>query len=652
MDKITINDLSETEMLDLCMGRNVFETETLNGRVPSVRHADASSGIRWAGVNNDKKAEPSLAYPCLSALGNSWNAELAKRYGAAVASDAKEKGIDVVLGPGINIKRYPKCGRNFEYLSEDPILTGVLARAYIEGMQENGVGACVKHYCLNNQENGRHWKSSNCDIRTIRELYLEAFEIALEAKPYEIMCSYNLLNGVRMSENEEYYTIARDEYGFDGLFVSDWGAVKDPVKSLNATLTLEMPYDQRHRKELRNALENGKISEDSLRYNANKVLELASKCDTNKKAKLPLLSLEERERIALETEEEGIVLLKNEGGTLPLKKDARILFCGAPTDHCLKGNGSSEVTPLGTPAKLDDELRNAGCQIETVRVFDHFAGHQASVDNVPLAYRKAKEADVTLIWAAEDGLAESESRDRNTIRLPRDEEDVILQLASVSKKTVVLLEAGSAIDMSVWIDKVDAVLYCPYGGERFATAVKNILLGTIAPSGRLSETFPIHESDLLSMHSPHNALGYQYAERQLVGYRQFVARKEKPLFPFGYGLSYTEFAYSDFETHRDGDAVIVSFKIKNAGSTKGKDVPQIYVRDCVDPETHSFHKLKAFAKIELAAGEEKEVMLCLDKRAFRHFDATSGTWAQSKGEFEISLCKSALDIVFSKKVKL
>lgn len=363
MKRTTVEDLTIDELASLTIGKNVWHNEDLNGRVPIFMVSDGPVGVRHPKDITDfihQESAPSIAYPCFECLSQTWDLSLAKDMGAAIAVDCIEKDIDMILGPGCNIKRLPTCGRNFEYLSEDPLIAGLFAREYINGVQEKNVGACLKHYCANNSETSRNFKSSDVDERTLREIYLKPFEIACEAKPYAVMCSYNLVNGVKMSEHKNLYNVLRNEFLFDGMVFSDWCAVFDRSASLAAGLDLEMPYDSIHLEALKKDLRNGIASTDDLKKCASRVLDMAYRCFENKEKQEISLSVEERYEVAKQIALEGAVLLKNENQTLPLKKEESILVTGVASEWYPYGGGSSEVPPREPYVKLEKELEGKG----------------------------------------------------------------------------------------------------------------------------------------------------------------------------------------------------------------------------------------------------------------------------------------------------
>lgn len=648
-------DLTAVEKAKLVMGANFWTNETLGGRVYEFVVSDGPVGLRQP---TDRTAAfqvsyPSIAYPATVVLSQTWNKELAALQGKALGNDCIEQNVDTLLGPGVNIKRDPLNGRNFEYYSEDPYLAGTMAREYISGVQSMHVGTCIKHFCCNNMEFSRHWASMEVDERTLREIYLKPFEIACEAKPWSLMCSYNLVNGRRMSENKKLYDVLHHEFGFDGLIISDWEAVKDPVASLNAGLGLEMPYNEVHHKEMMEKAEKGLLDPISLDYCADSVLSFAKKCEETKKLRKIDMTADERREVALKVEEEGIVLLKNKDNILPLRKDASVFVTGAPSIKYYCGGGSSEVKPELPFVSLKEALEEEGFDTTYGEsVLDNLGG-KGYVDNVKHGLDIALMKDYAIICVGDPNNVETEAFDRQTMKLSKEEECIILEYAkALDRHVIVVIEAGSSIDMSSWIDEVDAVLFMGYGGEMGHIALSHILSGKVSPSGRLSETFPLSYEDTPASRSYRDGSIIRYSEGLDVGYRYYETYLKPVLFPFGYGLSYASFEYSNMEVKEEGEDYLVSLDIENTSSIDAKEVVQLYVKELVKEVYRPVYELKEFTKVSLSAHEKKTVTLRLSKKAFSYYSVAYDCWRYRPGMFEIMVGKDSHNMVLKKRVEV
>ena len=593
---------------------------------------------------------PSVSMPAATVLCNSWNTELSYEVATVIAEDCIDRKIDLLLAPGVNIKRTPVCGRNFEYLSEDPFLAGKIAKAYIEGVQEKGVGTSLKHFCLNNAEYDRQAISAEVDERTMREIYLTAFEIALEAKPWTVMCSYNRILGIYASENPWILNeILRKEFGFDGLIVSDWGATHNAYLAAKATLDLTMPYHPKHSKLLKKAYEDGLITEEEIDERALKVLELTQKAEREKPAST--LTREERHAVAVRAAEEGIVLLKNEENLLPFKGQKRLLVCGRFANQPPQGGGSSLVDmPPQTP--LGELLQNAtGAEVTYLPCQDRGALGSAIL-NAPAVYEAAYRADATIVCVGNTKLLEFEGGDREYLRLPTVEEELIQNLAKYTDNLIVIVYAGSAVDMQAWIDKAKAVVFASFAGEGCNEALSNLLTGKTNPSGKLSETFPLSINDTpTGAMNATNGIVDRYSEGVFVGYRHYDEGNKPVLFPFGYGLSYSKFVYSDLEVTKTGKLCYeVSFTVTNVSSVDGKEISQLYVRDVISSVSRPQKELKGFAKIFLKAGESKKITLPLNERSFAFYSVPLKKWAVENGDFEILVGGSSRDLPLKAKL--
>lgn len=650
-----IKELSAIEKAKLVMGADFWCNETLGGRVYKFVVSDGPVGLRQPTNRNTTEQTNditihSVAYPSIQVLSQTWNKDAAHLMGKSIANDCIEQNVDVVLGPGVNIKRNPLNGRNFEYFSEDPYLAGTMARDYINGVQSMNVGTCLKHYCCNNSEFSRHWASMEVDERTLREIYLKPFEIACEANPWSVMCSYNLVNGRRMSENKKLYDILKKEFGFDGMIISDWSAVKDSEASMNAGLSLEMPYEQSHHDEMMDKAEKGLLDSDNLDKAASEVLSFAEKCETTKKIRKMDMTIEERRNVSLKVAEEGIVLLKNDNHILPIRKGSKVAVTGAPAKEYYFGDGSAHVVPEKEPINLTDALNEVGVHAKYYDSIWTKKSFKVNVSRVSEGLNGALESDYTILAVGNDNECETEAYDRAMMKLTNEEEIVIHHFAKVTDKLIVVIEAGSPIDMSNWIDEVAAVVYMGYGGQLGHKALSEILVGDINPSGKLSETFPICLEDTPSFHSYHDGLVVVYNEGLNVGYRYYETYNKPVLFPFGYGLSYSKFEYSELNVEeRDGE-YLVSFDIENTSDVVGKEIAQIYVRELVPEVYRPKYELKNYTKVEVKAHEKVHVTLKLDRKAFSYYSVAYDSDRIKPGAFEIMVGKNAHQIVLSKKI--
>ncbi len=643
--KYDIKNLTLEEKLKLLCGVDRWHLSTANGKLKPVLLQDGPSGVRKIYGNNQK--EPATAMPTLSVVANTWNTALAYLDGATIADDCVEKEVDILLAPGVNIKRTPLCGRNFEYFSEDPYLSGVMGREFINGVQTKGVGTSLKHYCLNNREFDRSYQSSEVDERTMRELYLKPFEIACEAAPWTVMCSYNPVNGVYASQNEWILKdILRDDFGFDGVIVSDWGAVHRPYKAVKATLDLEMPYNPDSYKDLKRAYDDGRLTEEEIDFCVDNLLKLVEKCENAEKK--VTFTKEERHKNAVKIAEEGIVLLKNEGA-LPIKR-GKYSVCGAEaqTAPTIGGGGSSTVTTDFKPDWL-------------YRVLNERAGDGLTFEPTPASLQRNLVVNLRGLYAhaytfdgvilAVSPVMQSEGGDRDGIRLSPYIEDVINQTAKHNKNVIVLVYSGSAVDMSAWIDNVNAVLFVGYAGEGVNEALANLLLGKTVPSGKLAETFPRCLEETFPRLSHGNGCVEWYNDGLLVGYRYYDTANKAVLFPFGHGLSYAHFTYSNLRINKIGDTDYeIAYDVTNDSDFDGKEVSQVYVKHLSSMVLRPEKELRAFRKDFIKAGETKTLTIKLDKNAFAYYSIPLKDWYVENGAYEILIGASSRDIRLQKRV--
>lgn len=648
-----ISKLNKIQKVKLVMGADFWSNDTADGSLYKFVLSDGPVGLRQPlDKSNPEQKEviKSVAYPSTQVLSQTWNCDLAKLLGKSIGNDCIEQKVDIVLGPGVNIKRLPTNGRNFEYYSEDPYLAGTLAKKYIEGVQEMHVGTCIKHFCCNNSEFSRHWASMEVDERTLHEIYLKAFEIAMEAKPWTVMCSYNLVNGRRMSENNKLYNVLRNNFKFDGLIMSDWDAVKDSEASLNAGLNLEMPYNENHHNLMMKKAQENILDERKLDESAVKVIELAEKCEKESKLRKMDMSINERRNVALKIVEEGIVLLKNENNVLPLKHEKKIFITGDPASRYYCGGGSSQVCPELPFISLEEALKAKCDDVQYYESIWEKLGHLAHVGNAKKALEYSAQAEYTILAVGDSANLEFECADREGIKLSKEEEILINDFAKVAKHLIIVVEAGSAIDMSSWIDKVEAVVYMGYGGELGHKALANILVGKINPSGRLSETFPLKLEDSPAMKSYHDSSVMKYDEGLNIGYRYYETYNVPVLFPFGYGLSYSKFEYSNLKIEQIKDVYKVSFDIENETEIDGAEVCQLYIREVVKEVYRPDYELKGYEKIFIKAHEKKKVIIELKRKDFAYYSTYYDEYHVKPGAFDILIGKNSHDIILKERI--
>ncbi len=645
-----VKELSLEEKLKLVMGKNAWQTEDLDGKIPPVVVADGPVGLRktvttdWDGNTFKTKTLPAVAYPSFEVLSQTWNPALAYAMGECLADDCIDIDVDVLLGPGVNIKRSPICGRSFEYFSEDPFVAGVFGKAYIEGLQSKHVGATLKHYVANNNEVGRNWASSNVDERTLREIYMRPFEISLEAKPWAVMSSYNLLNGVRVVQSKECTDILRAELGHgDKLLMSDWWSIKDSTQAIKAGTDLEMPFDEAHKNKVKKDFAEGKITETEIDACAQRVLDFVEKNAKERALRKCTYSVEERREVAQKIEEEGAVLLKN-NGVLPIKNGQSVAFSAQIMDRYYVGGGSAKVVPEKKVEPLVDCLKAALPD-------SPFKSAQMWSNDYVQSFKNADGADVSVVMV---GYEMGEGNDRKYLTLKNwDNEDWFIKaVAKRNPNTVVVMFGGGVVDVSEWIDDVAAVIHAGYAGEMGGEALANILTGKTCPSGKLTETFANTQKDYPSENIFFDGFDYNYDEGMDVGYRYFDKHPEKVRFPFGFGLSYTKFEYADMDIEKDGEKLYVSFSLKNVGAVEGAEISQIYVRAKNGKVEKPLQELRGFAKTLLKVGEQKRVRILLDDRAFYHYAVEKKAWVKDSGVYEIAVSEHAQSALLTKTVEI
>ena len=644
-----VADMTLEEKAQFCSGKSFWHLESLERHdLPNIMVTDGPHGLRKQVKDADhvglNKSVPATCFPTACALAASWDVELLEEIGTALGRECAAEDVTVLLGPGVNIKRHPCCGRNFEYYSEDPLLTGKLAAALINGVQSQGIGTSIKHYAVNNQEHGRMYVDAIVDERTLREIYLRGFEIAIrEAQPWTVMCAYNRVNGSYCSEHNWLLNeVLRDEWGFEGLVVTDWGATNDRVAGVQSGLDLEMPgsggvNDER----VLRAVQAGELEPADLDRAIQRNVSL-SLLGAELESRQDEVDLEANHQLAHRAACESAVLLKNDGEVLPLSTDSQVAVIGAFAKRPrYQGAGSSQVNPT--------QLGNAWDALSDINAdrltyADGYDPKQSPLDDelIAEAVANAKAADVAVVFAGLPGIYESEGFDRRHMDLPEQHNRLISAVSAANPNTVVVLMNGAPVTMP-WLDGVPAVLEAYLPGQA-SGAIADLLYGHANPSGRLAETFPLAQSDVKAdAHFPGHDRQVQYREGLYVGYRYFDSARAPVLFPFGHGLSYTTFKYGE-AILTDGPTPTVSIEVTNTGEVAGAEVVQLYVHAIDSPVYRPEQELKAFGKIRLAPGETRAVEFALTDDAFTFFDVGHGQWVHPGGEFELRVGASSRDI--------
>jgi beta-glucosidase len=640
------------EKAALCTGASPWTTTPVERLgIPEMIVSDGPHGVRRVPDVNSMMIEslPATCFPTASCLASTWDVDLLHKVGEALAEECIALNVDVLLGPGANMKRSPLGGRNFEYFSEDPYLAGEMAVSFINGVQSRGVGTSLKHFAVNNQEFQRFSISAEVDERTLREIYLPAFEKAVkQAKPWTVMCAYNKLNGEYCSENHYLLNdILKEEWGFEGLVVSDWGAVHDRVASLKGALDLEMPGPQDRRvKAVVEAVRSGQLDEAVLDESVRRILNIVFKAKETPKN--GIFDVDAHHELAHRVAIEGMVLLKN-NGILPLKGQQHVAVIGraAETAH-FQGGGSSHIHPtkVAMPFK---ELQSQAGNAELTYAEGYPSDNTFCQELIDQAVTVARAADVALLYVALPTFKESEGYDRPDLDLTEQQVALIKAVARVQPNTVVVLNNGAPVAMSAWIDDVAAVLEAFMMGQAGGAAIADILFGKVNPSGKLAETFPRKLSDTPAyLNWPGGAGEVHYGEGLFIGYRYYDTKEVPVLFPFGYGLSYTTFEYGNpgvsAQAFKDVDGLTVTVDVTNTGDVAGKETVQVYVHDHKAGLVRPQKELKGFAKVELQPGETKSVSIQLDFRAFAYYHPEYKQWITEDGDFDILIAASAADI--------
>ena len=668
IDKL-ISEMTLEEKASLCSAADAWHTKRIDRlNLPSAMVSDGPHGLR---KEDDSPAHfglldsvEAICFPTASALACSFDRELIENVGNALGKECQSEDISVLLGPGINMKRSPLCGRNFEYFSEDPYLAGEMGAAFVNGVQKNDIGTSLKHFAANNQEWRRMSISAEIDERTLNEIYLTAFEkVVKQAQPWTIMCSYNQINGEYSCENKMLLTdTLRDKWGFKGLVMTDWGAMNDRVKALKAGLDLEMPSSHGETDKLIvKAVNNGSLDMETLDTAVRRILTLVDKSLISKDKHSGFkYDMEWHHAIAKETAENCAVLLKN-NGALPLSKNQKIAFIGEFADKPrIQGGGSSHINCH----KIDSAL-NSAKQFADVTYAKGYNTDNDITDEALLneAVNAAKNADIAVIFAGLPDAFENEGFDRKHIDMPKCQNELIAEICKVQKNVVVVLHNGSSITMP-WLDKVNAVLEMYLAGEASGAAAVNLLFGVANPSGKLAESFPLRIEDTPAyLNFPGNRDKVNYNEGIFIGYRYYDKKKMDILFPVGYVLSYSRFRYDNMKINgksasendfsfKDNDNVTVSVDITNIGEVEGAEIVQLYIENHIDEDNRPVKELRNFAKVKLAPGETKTVKFTLGFRAWAYYNETIHDWYAPSGDYKILIGASSRDIKEAKKVSV
>lgn len=679
-----IEQMTVTEKVSLCSGGSDWSTQPIERlNIPEIFMSDGPHGVRWmdpskleglsegfgliAWTEMDPEKGmiellfPATCFPTSATTASSWDRDLLEEIGRALGQESQHHGLGLLLGPGTNIKRHPLTGRNFEYFSEDPCLAGELAAAYVHGVQSQGVGTSLKHFACNNAEFERLSMSSDVDERALREVYLAAFErVIKQARPWTVMSSYNRINGVDASHNQRLLSdILKDEWGFDGVVISDWWAVRDRVRAAAAGLDIEMPPNANAEQALLTAVEQGDLPQETLNELVGRILRLVFRCQDGRRAAVDV-DFDAHDQLAQRAAAESAVLLKNAGGLLPLETEAKdkIAVIGRmAVKPRYQGVGSSLVNPWRLSNALE-ALQAAAAEPDLVTYAEGYTAEgRTEATLLQEAQSSAAAADVAIIFAGLPVAYEMESWDRRHMDLPHGHVELIRTVAAVQPNTVVVLSNGSCVSLTNWIDAVPAVLEGWLGGQAGGPAIADLIFGAVNPSGKLAVTVPRRLEDTPAfLHFPGENNRHLYGEGVFVGYRYYDKRQLAPLFPFGFGLSYTSFALGDLVVDKpefsDQESVTVTCTVTNTGRRPGKEVVQLYVTDRKSRLARPPKELKGFVKVALAPEESQTVSFALNDRDFSYYDPALGRWVAESGAFDILIGTSAADIHLRQTVTL
>ena len=648
-----LRELTTEEKAALVAGTDfMFTNPVPRLGIPKARMSDGPHGLRvqqQGGDNGVAGSEPATAFPTAALTACGWNEDNPYKMGEAIGDEARHYDIDVVLGPGVNIKRNPLAGRNFEYFSEDPLLAGKMGAAEIKGIQSKGAGVALKHFALNNAENYRFMGDSVCDERAMREIYLKAFEIAAKtAKPETVMCAYNRINGTYCCQNKWLLTgVLRREWGFSGLVMTDWGATHDRIEMLKAGLDLEMPGDTDIcRKWIIDGIKSGELAEETLDKAVENVLKLVNKHAEQKNEQADFAA---HDILAEEIAEDCAVLMKNDG-TLPLAAEKTYFVVGELFEKMrYQGSGSSMINPwrLTTPKNAFD---NAGVKYEYRKGYkeNQTAADKALIDE---AVKNAGKYDTALVFTGLTDYVESEGCDRENMRLPENQLALIDALIKAGKKVVVVLYGGSPVELP-FADKAAAILNMYLPGQRGGEATRKLLFGEKNPCGKLAETWAKSYSDVPYGVNFSKTQIEVYKESVFVGYRYYQKAKKQVAFPFGFGLSYTTFGYSDIKIENDGDKITVLANITNTGNRSGAEIVELYVKAPKTDVSKPEKELRGFTKVYLAAGESKEIAIAVNKSDLAYYNIKEKQYVLESGEYEFRLCSDSETVKLSENITI
>ena len=653
--ELLLKELTLEEKCALLSGAETFKTRGMPEHgIPQIWLSDGPHGLRKQAGESDhlglNPSVPATCFPTASAVANSWDAALGEEIGAALGEEAAAQEVSVLLGPGLNMKRNPLCGRSFEYFSEDPYLAGKLAAGYIRGIQSKGVAACPKHFAVNSQETRRMASDSIVDERTLREIYLTGFEIAVkEGHPRSIMSSYNLVNGTYANENKHLLMeILRGEWGFDGAVITDWGGSNDHALGVKNGSTLEMPAPGGDSvRELLAAVESGKISESDIDARLSELLPLVFDTKAALDAAPRAFDAAAHHALARRAAEESLVLLKNEDALLPLAAGTKVAVIGDfAKNPRYQGAGSSMVNSTQVDVLLDKLIDSELNVIGYQQGFDRHGKPDAALQKS--ACELATQADTVILCMGLDEIAESEGLDRSNLRLAQNQVDLLQAVKAVNPKIVVVLYSGSVVE-TPWLDNCQALLYAALGGQAGASAVADALTGKVNPCGKLAETWPLTYADVPSAADfATRRKTVEYREGLYIGYRYFTTAEKAVRFPFGYGMSYTTFAYSDMAADEQG----VSLTVTNTGSVAGTEIVQLYIAKKNSELFRPAKELKGFARVTLAPGEKQRITITLDDKAFRFWNVKANRWEIEGGEYELLVGASVEDIRLCEKISV
>ena len=645
LEKLTLD-----EKIALVSGTdNMYTNSVPRLNIPTISMADGPHGVRKQTGATISMSEPATTFPTAVCTASGWNPDNLYTMGRAIAEECLGYGVDILLGPGVNIKRNPLCGRNFEYFSEDPLLAGKSAAAMVKGVQDGGVSTSLKHFAMNNSENYRFMGNSAVDMRAAREIYLKAFETVIrEAKPDTVMCSYNQINGIYASENDLLLNkILREEWGFEGAVMTDWGAMHNRPKSIKSGLDLEMPGDSAIcRKELKDAIEKGEVSQEILDTAVERILKLADKAEKRTPYRP---NLEEHHQLAGKIAADCAVLMKNDG-VLPLKTNEKLCIIGEMFDKIrYQGSGSSMVNSTRVVScrnafdeRKIDYVYSPGYKINEVKANDMLISE---------ALLLAKDFEKAVVFAGTTDRIESEATDRENMKLSENQTSLINALIDAGKKIILVLSCGSAVELP-FAAKVSAILNMFLPGQNGGEATAALLLGEVSPSGRLSESWPISYDDVPFGKDFGKHINEIYYESVFVGYRYYTSKDAPVLYPFGHGLSYTSFEYEDMSVSKGDEKITITVKIRNTGTCYGGEVVQLYVSAPCSDVFKPKRELRAFSKVYLKPGECKTVDLAITTKDLAYYNIKTESFITESGEYSIEICRDCETVLLSHSIDI